>query len=56
MEGMGRYTERNNVVILAILFELDRVVAFVTVKDKKTFGTLSTRFSMFVKVLDPFQT
>ena len=54
--GMGRHTERNNVVVLTVLFELDRVVAFVTVKDKKTFGTLSTRPSMLVKVLDPFQT
>ena len=56
MEGMGRHIERNNVVILTVLFELDRVVAFVTVKDKKTFGAFSTRFNMLVKVLDLFQT
>ena len=53
---MGRHIKRNNVVILAILFELNRIVAFVTVKDKKTFGTFSTRPSMLVKVLDSFQT
>ena len=54
--GMGRHTERNNVVVLTVLFELDRVVAFVTVKDKKTFGTLSTRPSMLIKVFSSFQT
>ena len=53
---MGKHTKRNNIVILAILFELDRIVAFVTVKDKKTFSTLSTRFNMLIKVLDLFQT
>ena len=53
---MGKHTKRDNVVILAILFELDRIIAFVTVKDKKTFGTFSTRLNMLVKVLDPFQT
>ena len=56
MGGMGRHTERNNVVILTVLFELDRVVAFVTVKDKKTFGTLSTRPSMLIEMFNPFQT
>ena len=53
---MSRHTKRNNVVILTVLFKLDRVVAFVTFKDKKTFGTLSTLPSMLVKVLDPFET
>ena len=56
VRGMGRHTKRNNVVILTVLFELDRVMAFVTVKNKKTFGTLSTRPSMLVKVFDSFQT
>ena len=54
MGGMGRHTERNNIVILAVFFELDRVVAFITVKDKKTFSTFSTRFNMFIKILNLF--
>ena len=56
MGGMGRHTERNNVVILAILFELDRVVAFVTVKDKEAFNTFRTRSGMLIKMFNPFQT
>ena len=55
MEKMGKHIKRNNVVILTVFFELDRIIAFVTVKDKKTFSTYNTRFNMFIKMLNLFE-
>ena len=51
---MGKHTERNNVVILTVLFKLDRVMAFITVKNKKTFNTFNTRFNMLIKMFNLF--
>ena len=56
MGGMSRHTERDIVIILTVLFELDRVVAFVTVENKEALNTFRTRPSVLIKVFNPFQT
>ena len=52
---MGRHTESNNVILLAIKLKVGRVVAFMAVKDKQPICSSCTTFSMLVKVLNPFQ-
>ena len=56
VKRINKYIKRNNVVILIILFKFDQIITFVTVKNKKTFGTFSTRFNMLVKVFNLFET
>ena len=52
IKRIGRHTKRNNVVIVAVSLEICRMVAFVTIEDKKTFKSLCTLFYMLVKVLN----
>ncbi len=47
---MGRHAERNNVVGLAVIFEVDRVVAFVTVEDEQSIYSLRTMLGRLVKM------
>ena len=56
MGGMGRHTERDNVVVLAVFFKCDRKVAFVTVEDEEALNTFRTRPSVLIKVFNSFQT
>jgi hypothetical protein len=34
------HTKRNDLILLAVIFKEDRVVAFMPVKDQKTIGTI----------------
>ena len=52
MRRMSRHTKRNNVVLLAIELEIDRVMALVAIDDEKTILSNSTRFGVLVKVLN----
>ena len=54
MEEINRHIKRNNVVILTVLFELDYVIAFVTLKNKKTFNTFNTYFNMLIEMFNLF--
>ena len=53
---MGRHTESDDVVFLAVELEIGGVVTFVPIEDEKTITTGSSRLSVPVKVLNPFQT
>ena len=55
IKRISRYIKRNNVVIVAISFEICRMVAFVTIENKKTLKSLCTLFYMLVKVLNSIQ-
>ena len=52
--GIGRYIKRNNIVILIIFFEFDRIMAFVIIKDKKALSSFCTSYSMLIEMFDPF--
>jgi len=52
--GVCREAEGNNVLLLAELLKLDRIVALVTIKDNHPKSALSPHNSMLVEVLDPF--
>ena len=54
VKGMGKYIKRNNIIILVIFFEFDRMVAFVTVKNKKALNTFRTRFDMLIEIFNLF--
>jgi hypothetical protein len=47
---MGRHTKRNDVVGLAEILEVDRVVAFVAVEDKQSMYPSCTTLGRFVKM------
>ena len=51
----GRHTKRNNVVVVAVGLEICRMVAFVTIENKKTFKSLCTLICMLVEMLNPIQ-
>ena len=51
---MGRYTERNDVILLAVELEIGRVVAIVAVEDKEAINPGCSSFGMLVEVLNPF--
>jgi hypothetical protein len=51
-----RHTYSNNLVILAVLLEVERFVALVAVNNQQLVGTNSTLLCMRVKVLQPHQT
>ena len=48
---MRRHAESNNVVILAVLLEIERVVALVAVDNKQTIVSYSPLLCVSVKVL-----
>jgi hypothetical protein len=48
---MRRHAESNNSVLLAVLLEIERVVALVAVDNKQTIASYSPRLCMSVKVL-----
>ena len=52
---MGRHTERDNIVILAVYLEFGRNMALVAVKDQEAIATLRSRLSMLIEVLNPVQ-
>ena len=50
---MWRYTECNNVVLLAIELKFGRVVALVAIEDQQPVFAFCTRCYIEVEVLDP---
>jgi hypothetical protein len=50
-----RHTESDNLCLCAVLLELVRVVALMTVKNEQTIASNTTLFCMPVKVLQPLQ-
>ena len=50
---MGRHKTRQNIVVLAVLLEFPRVVAFVPIEDQKAPTTHFLILGVLVKVLDP---
>jgi len=50
---MQRHTERDNIILLAIELEFDRVVAFVAVEDQQLVFAFRTRCYIEVEVLNP---
>ena len=52
--GMGRHIKRDNIIILAVFFEFDRMVAFVTVENKKALGAFRTRSGMLIEIFNLF--
>ena len=54
VKKINKYIKRNNIVILAIFFEFNRIIAFVTVKDKKAFSTFRMRFDIFIEIFNLF--
>ena len=53
---MRRYTEYNNVVLLAVGLEFFGVVAIVAVKDKQPIFALRTKYYMEIEVPNPIHT
>ena len=51
---VGRHTERDDIVLLAVELEVSRVVAVVAVEDKEAINPDYSRFGMLVEVLNPF--
>ena len=51
---MYREAEGNNVLLLVELFELDQIVALVTIKDNYLKSALLLYNSMLIEVLDLF--
>ncbi len=52
---MRRYTERDNIVLLAVELEFGRVVALVAVEDQQPIFAFRARYYMEVEVLNPIQ-
>jgi hypothetical protein len=50
------HAEGNNLVILAVLVESDRVVALVTIQNEQTVAPNSTPLCVLIKVLQPGET
>ena len=53
MKRVGRHTKGDDVVVLAILLEVVRMVALVAVKDEETIYARCAPSSILVKVLNP---
>lgn len=53
---MCRHTECDDAVVLAVELEIYRMVALVAIKDQEAISPNSSRFSLLIKVFDPFQT
>ena len=53
---MSRHTQSDNLVILAVLLELERVVALMAVNNQQAVETNTTLLCMRVKVFQPGQT
>jgi hypothetical protein len=51
---VGRYIERDNVVLLIVELKVGRVVAIVAVEDEEAMNPDCSSFGMRVKVLNPF--
>jgi hypothetical protein len=51
-----RHAEGDDLVILAVLLEFERVVALMAVGNEQTYCTYSTLFCMLIIVLQPLQT
>jgi hypothetical protein len=56
IEGVGRHTESNNVVVLADILESDQVIGLIAVKDKQPVTPNCTRCGVLNKVLQPSYT
>lgn len=52
---MGRYIKRNDVISLAIVVEVGRVVAFVAIEDKEAIYTDYTTLGVLIEVFYPIQ-
>ena len=50
---MRRHTKCENIILLTIELEIDRVVALVAVKDEKAILTFRTRFRMNIEMFNP---
>ena len=53
---MRGHTQSDNLVFLAVLMEIDRVVTLMTVQNKQPMAANSALLCVLVKVLQPFQT
>lgn len=53
---MWRHAESNNLVILAVLLEFERVVALMAVDNKQSVATDYLPLCMLIKVLQPLKT
>jgi hypothetical protein len=53
MRQVRRHAESNNLVFLAVLLEVERVVALMAVNDKQAVATNSPPLYMCIKVLQP---
>ena len=54
VRGISRHIKRNNIIILVIFFEFNRIIAFVTVKNKKTFSIFRIRFGILIEIFNLF--
>jgi hypothetical protein len=50
-----RHTDSNNLVLLAVLLEYERVIALIAVNCKQSVGTNYSLLCMLTKVLQPLQ-
>ena len=51
MQQVRRYAESNNLVILAVLLEFERVVALIAVNNKQLISACNPPLYMLIKVL-----
>ena len=52
MRGMGRHTERDDIVELTIFLKLIRMVTLMTIEDQEAITTYSSKPSMLFKMLN----
>ena len=50
MRRMSRYAENQNIIIFAINFKSIRIIAFVTIKNKKSIYILRARFCVLIEM------
>jgi hypothetical protein len=48
---VGRYAESNNLVLLIVLLEIERVVALIAIDNKQLISAYNSLFYMLIKVL-----
>jgi hypothetical protein len=46
-----RYTDSNNLILLTVLLECERVIALIAVNNKKLISTYNSPLYMLIKVL-----